>query len=340
MFDYALWHGQGAYIEKLARDAKFGAALPLTHEGELLGRSERTLYGWRFVNPSKDEGFADDPKNPMGRATRAVAAMRERLLRPYLERSPKTILQDCGLYGVDHRTYCGATPLMLAARAGNLALVEQLLERGADADLVDDYGHTAWMGALNRAIDDHAFGKAHLCALFERLGPDTLDVHADGRLVRLERGQGEFWLLGLMLAGLKTHAGGLFARPLGPQRHMRGFFSDSLLRTLELLPEHLWPKSRRKRDYVSGVMARAEVGSAYRPARKLWKRRETGYYAPAPDLKLRRKTADGETWTSIADAMNLAAVADGAGGWFFDVYSIEAVAATGSQAEANGSAWF
>ena len=66
-----------------------------------------------------------------------------------------------------------------------------------------------------------------------------------------------------MLAGLKTHAGGLFARPLGPQRHMRGFFSDSLLRTLELLPEHLWPKSRRKRDYVSGVLARAEVGSAW-----------------------------------------------------------------------------
>ncbi len=41
------------------------------------------MYGWRFVNPSKDGGFADDPKNPMGRATRAVAAMRERLLRPY-----------------------------------------------------------------------------------------------------------------------------------------------------------------------------------------------------------------------------------------------------------------
>ena len=238
------------------------------------------------------------------------------------------------------RTYCGATPLMLAARAGNVALVEQLLDRGADEDLVDDYGHTAWMGALNRAIDDHAFGKAHLGALFERLGPDTLDVHADGRLVRLERGQGEFWLLGLMLAGLKTHAGGLFARPLGPQRHMRGFFSDSLLRTLELLPEHLWSKSRRKRDYVSGVLARAEVGSAYRPARKLWKRRETGYYAPAPDLKLRRKTADGETWTSIAEAMSLAAVADGAGGWFFDVYGLDAAAATGSQAEATGSAWF
>jgi hypothetical protein len=38
--------------------------------------------------------------------------------------------------------------------------------------------------------------------------------------------------------------------------------------------------------------------------------------------------------------MNLAAVADGAGGWFFDVYSLDGAAATGSQAEATGSAWF
>ena len=59
----------------------------------------------------------------------------------------------------------------------------------------------------------------------------------------------------------------------------------------------------------------------------MWKRRETGYYAPAPDLKLRRKTPDGETWMPIAEAMNLAAVADGAGGRFFDVYGLDAAAA-------------
>ena len=157
---------------------------------------------------------------------------------------------------------------------------------------------------------------------FERLGPDTLDVHADGRLVRLERGQAEFWLLGLMLAGMKTHAGGFAgASDWDRGRYERGFFADGLLETLERFPEHLWTKSRRKREYINHVLARAEVDSNYRPARKLWKRRETGYYVPAPDMRLMRKTADGEVWTPIAEALNLAAVKEGAGGRFYDVYA-------------------
>ncbi len=230
-------------------------------------------------------------------------------------------LQDCDLYGVDHKAYCGATPLMLAARAGNAALIDTLLARGADPEMVDDYGHTAWMGALNRAIDDEAFARAHLAALFERLGPETLDVHTDGRLVRLERAQGEFWPLGLMLAGLKTHCGGLTVRPLGPYRYTRGFFADGLMQTLDRLPEHLWPNARRRKEYLNAVLARAEVDSGYRPARKLWKRSSVGYYMPAPDMRLRRRTADGEAWVPIDEALALAAVDVGGSHWLFHGYA-------------------
>ncbi len=47
---------------------------------------------------------------------------------------------------------------------------------------------------------------------------------------------------------------------------------------------------RPKKDYLNGVLGQAEIESGYRPARKLWKRRTVGYYVPAPDMKLRRKT--------------------------------------------------
>ena len=319
LFDFALWHGQGAYVEKLAQ-AKFEPAQALTYKGELLARIANILYDHKFVNPATIPGFADDPLNPMGKAKRAAVATRERQLRPYLDRSSKPVVQDCDLYGIDHKTYCGATPLMLAARAGNVALVKALLARGADPEIADDYGHTAWMGALNRAIGDPIFASTHLGDLFESLGPETLDVQTGGRLVRLERNQAEFWLLGLMLAGLKTHCGGLVARPLGPARYRRGYFADALRETLDRLPEHLWSKARRKRDYVNSVLARAEVGSGYRPARKLWRRREIGYYAPDPDMKLRRKSVDGVVWIPVADALSLIEVCAGSEGCFLEDY--------------------
>ncbi len=328
LLDYALWHGQGAYVEALAK-AKFEPAKLLTHNGRLLGRNTHFFHEGRVVNLLDISGFADDHRNPMGRTTRAVGAVSERFLRPNLERSTKTALQECDLYGVDHKTYCGATPLMLASRAGNIALIEQLLALGANPELADDYGHTAWMGALNRAIDDHSFARAHIPALFDVLGPATIDVQTGGRLVRLERGQGEFWPLSLMLAGIKTHCTGLMVRRLGGHRYERGFFADGLLETLGCLPEHLWPQVRRHKVYLNSVLARAEVGSAYQPARKLWQRLEKGYYLPAPDMKLRRTTPAGDAWIGIAEAMNLTTVSEGSAEGLFEIYRISPAQSVG-----------
>src|SRR5208283_5233330 len=92
VLDYALWHGQGAYIERLAT-ANFAPALALTHRGQLLARVAQALHEGKFVELAKVPGFWNDPRNPMGRATRAAAAVRERQLRPYLERSTKAVLQ-------------------------------------------------------------------------------------------------------------------------------------------------------------------------------------------------------------------------------------------------------
>jgi hypothetical protein len=287
LLDYALWHGQHEFIEDLASRTAFHPAATAT-------------------KPVAIDSYRLDDRTPEDPMVKAMKVQRERMLRPYLERSFKPILADCDLHGVDHRVPSGWTPLMMAARAGNAALAEALVQRGADLTATDEFGHTAWMIALCRAVEEPAFAEQRLGPLFELLAPAALDVQTAGRLVKLERHQAEYWLLSLMLASLKIQGSDMVERPHQPYRYSRGFFADGLLETLQALPEYLWSASRRRRTYLNHVLARAEAGSSYRPARKLWERWGNGNYLPARDMHLRRRTAEGQdVWVPIHDALNL-----------------------------------
>lgn len=292
LLDYALWHGQQAWINQLAEQAKFQPALSLAPGGE-------------FGAPRQEFFEAAGYKRQLDLAWRAVVSLRQRHLQPYTAHNFKDLLRQCDTYGVDHRTPTGATPLMLAARAGNLPLVDALLARGADPLVEDEFGHTAWLAALNRAMEDTPFARLSIGALFERIAPVTLDVQTAGRLVRLERHQGEYWVLSLMLAGFKTLRTQCVERLHDPYKYQQGFFAQMLHDTLECLPEHLWKSPRRKRSYLNSVLARAEAQSAYQPSRRLWVRTRNGHYLPNPLLQLRTHTGEGPGWRPVYEVLNL-----------------------------------
>ncbi len=292
LLDYALWHGQQAWVEQLAKQAQFQAARSLA-PGDKFGEL-----------PEND--YLGDYRRQQEIAWRAVASLRQRHLQPYTARNFKDLLRQCDQYGVDHHSPTGATPLMLAARAGNLPLVLALLERGADPLAVDEFGHTPWWSALNRAMEDPGFARQSLAPLFEHIAPAVLDVQTDGRLVRLERHQGEYWVLSLMLAGFKTQNTRCVERSLAQYRYHQGFFAEALHRTLECLPEHLWKSQRRKRSYVNQVLARAEVHSPYQPARRLWVRTSNGHYMANPLMQLRYHAgSDAPLWRPVFELLNL-----------------------------------
>jgi Ankyrin repeats (many copies) len=195
----------------------------------------------------------------------------------------------------------GATPLMLAARAGNLPLVQALLAKGADPELRDEFGHTAWLHAVSRAMEESAFALTGLPALYDALAPAVLDVQTDGRLVRIEHHQGEYWVLTLMLAGLKTQWSSCVLRSHEVWKYGEGFFAEQLHAVLERLPPHLWSDQRRKRSCVDQVLARSEVASGYSPARQLVARARHGHYLLNPAMLLRQ----GEGWVAVYDAFGL-----------------------------------
>ncbi len=298
LMDYALWHGQQAWVERLAL-AQFQPARSLAPEGEFGWIGDSAMLGIHLPDHDKQQQLA----------LRAVGALRQRHLQVYAAKNFKDILRLCDTHGVDHQTPAGGTPLMLAARAGNVALVEALIDRGADPDADDEFGHTPWQQAISRAMEEPGFAKAALGPLFERIAPAMIDVQIDGRLVRIEHHQGEYWVLTLMMSGLKTQWSRCFAKSQAAWKYDEGFFAEQLHQVLESLPVHLWKPQRRKRSYINQVLARAEVDSGYKPARKLWARTRNGHYLPNPAMLLR----EGEGWRPVYEALNLDWVDEGTG---------------------------
>ncbi len=298
LMDYALWHGQQVWIEQLA-DANFQPARSLAPNGD---------FGW-IGAASIDYGWVADQARQQQLALRAVSAARQRHLQPYLAKKFKDILRLCDVHGVDHPSPVGATPLMLAARAGNAALVEALLAKGAEPKAEDEFGLSAWQNAVNRAIEDPEFAQSAWASIFDLLAPAVIDVQVDGRLFRIERHQGEYWVLTLMLAGLKTQWSTCAARAEMHWKFEAGYFAEQLHQVLTGLPDRLWHEKRRKRSYLNQVLARAEVDSGYKPARKLWARTRNGHYLPNPAMQLRR----GEGWQPVYEALELGWIDRGTG---------------------------
>jgi hypothetical protein len=229
------------------------------------------------------------------------AAIRQRLLAPYGGKKHKDVLADTERYGVDHRTPVGVTPLMAAAYACNAPLVEALLERGASREACDHLGRTAMHWVLRRAYAEEKEKPPLLGKTWDLVAPASFDVDVDGRLVQIGREQAEFFIFSVMVARLSD----LFRWRAG---RYRGVTSAFFMRSgFEMFPDVMVKPERKRREYVNGVLARGEVYSKYRPARRLWVRERQGHYVPNPALQLRVRQPDGsESWRPIFEALNAA----------------------------------
>jgi hypothetical protein len=261
LYEIAACYNQPVLAIWLIQEAKFDAAKSFPHQRISVGRKTYSAY---FASKFKD------------------------------------ILLQCDQYGLEHRLPMNQTPLMAAAAAGNVALVETLLERGADREATDHYGANALHWAMREAFTDEEYARGPFAALYELLAPGSIDVNTGNRLVRIDRHLSEYFLFQTLWAMFQSRFTQRQRRPYG------AFETQAILDAWQHLPANVVKPERNKRTHLSGVLSRNEVDRDYAYNRALFTRVAQGWYQFNPELQVRRKRQDGDVWVPIYQALNLA----------------------------------
>lgn len=222
---------------------------------------------------------------------KAVQQLHQKRFQAHTFRKPQAVLREVDRYGVDHRDRFNLTPLMIAARMENDALVEALLERGADKHAVANHGFLPVQFALEQALFSDKGPDRRLESVYAQLAPESLSVQMEGRLVKLDQRSMEHFLL--LLVGV------MFYRYLGPSAAWRqGLFTAPMLASFaSRLPDSVLLPRRKRREYISSILSKNEVKGIDPYNRRLFLRLQRGHYVVNPRLKIKL----GEHWWGYYD---------------------------------------
>jgi len=211
----------------------------------------------------------------------------------YASTNTLPVMRQVSQYGIDFKTIFNQTPLMVAAYFGNAVLVNQLVEKGANPYLIDNSGKSAFQIALQKSLLDKRFAQEKLAKLYDLLSPDNVSFQIEDRLIKIDVHRMEFFLVNAMMATAHQKKGSTVLDS--------AFTVDDFLQPLKYFPETIIPEKRKRRAYISSILAKNEINRRDIYNRKLFLRVQRGNYILNPDILIKVN----DTWIELFKFLNL-----------------------------------
>jgi hypothetical protein len=227
---------------------------------------------------------------------RALEKIQQKYQRDYTDPTRKELRKKLNQYGIDFRDPLNRTPLMIAAQLGQADLVRELIEAGADQKLRDNWGRNPLQIALLEAYRSVRYAQQHIGGLYPLLAPGNVKVKVQGRMIKIDQKLMEFFVLESMIAMFQDIA------RVKTQSNLPAFETADFIHALQHFPEHVIPERRKKRPYLSSILAKNEINRADPCNRYLFLRLMQGRYILNPLLEI---DVDG-SWMNVYDLIGIA----------------------------------
>jgi hypothetical protein len=230
--------------------------------------------------------------------TQEKTSIKNRYYLDFLGKNYKNLEKKISDYGVDFPNQFNQSPLHISVQWGILPLVKILKNQGAILDQRDTFGRSPLSLAFFQSLESEDYRQNTFEAIYSELSENPITYQANKKLVKVVRRAFEYFLFYLLL----NYYLKLILKNEAASESSFTFDSNKLLKIVSLYSNEVIGEHRKKREYISSILAKNEVSKSHPYNRGLFIRLQRGQYTFNPEILFEIKE---DEWISIQSLMGL-----------------------------------
>jgi hypothetical protein len=183
-------------------------------------------------------------------------------------------------YGINYRDIFNLSPLMAASLAGAVKVLKFLIENGADASLVDNFGKNALQIALYQSHFSRQYSIGKLKEVHPLVVTDNLKIKIDNRLIKIDNHKIEYFIINYLIA---LQSAIVIEKDY---YEAKGIKMDDILSGIAEYPEAILPFYRKQRPYINAHFSKNEITRESFDNKKFYVRIMRGNYILNPEMEI------------------------------------------------------